>query len=263
MKKEIREKFIEIGKTSGSGDQIEELARVLEMPDNQFDKIYPTFKGKLENLFSSKVFQQEILSTLETFPIEDFEGERRAVVELINEIKEDDTISVNKQDMLISILEQSVLAVYDLYKNPRERIEVKIQKIYEDAQIPTYAHDSDAGADVYAYEDTDIKPHETVLVKTGIKVAIPAGYEIQLRPRSGMSFRTPLRIANAPATIDADFRGEIMVIMWNSGNLTQNIKKGDRIAQMVISPVPMISWKEVNSLDTTERNEGGFGSSGE
>jgi dUTP pyrophosphatase len=149
---------------------------------------------------------------------------------------------------------------FDLAQNPRERIGVKIQLINEDAKLPEYAHDSDAGADIFAVEETVIPPHQTAIIKTGIKVAIPAGYEIQIRPRSGLSFKTPLRIANAPGTIDANYRGEVGVIMTNTGNLTQTIAKHDKIAQMVIAPVPMITWETVDSLDETDRGEGGFGS---
>ena len=132
--------------------------------------------------------------------------------------------------------------------------------IHEDAVIPEYAHVTDAGADIYAIEDMAVKPHTTVLVRTGLKVAIPTGYEIQIRPRSGMSLKTTMRIANTPGTIDAGYRGEVCVIMENTGNLTYNISKGDKVAQMVITPVPMINWIETNELDNADRGEGGFGS---
>jgi dUTP pyrophosphatase len=183
-----------------------------------------------------------------------------AAKELIKELQEDDTLSPQKLDIITTIIDESIIAIYKLLDVPRERINVKIQKIHPDAIIPQYAHKTDAGADVYAVEDTIIKPHTTQIVKTGIKVTIPIGYEIQVRPRSGLSLKTNLRIANAPGTIDSDYRGEIGIIMENNGNLSTTIKKGDKIAQLVISPVPMIEWDEVEELDSTERGEGGFGS---
>jgi dUTP pyrophosphatase len=115
---------------------------------------------------------------------------------------------------------------------------------------------------VFANETVTLNGGDTVIVKTGIKVAIPIGYEIQIRPRSGLSYKTGLRVANAPGTIDSDYRGEVGVIMYNTSDENITIFKGDKIAQMVLSEVPMIKWNEVESLDETERGEGGFGSTG-
>ena len=179
---------------------------------------------------------------------------------MIEEINQDDSLSANKKDILTGILSQSASLISSVVKIPRELVDVKVQKIHEDAVIPEYAHVTDAGADIYAIEDMAVKPHTTVLVRTGLKVAIPTGYEIQIRPRSGMSLKTTMRIANTPGTIDAGYRGEVCVIMENTGNLTYNISKGDKVAQMVITPVPMINWIETNELDNTDRGEGGFGS---
>ena len=139
-------------------------------------------------------------------------------------------------------------------------MKIKLIKYNENLKYANRAHFDDAGADIYAIEDMAVKPHTTVLVRTGLKVAIPTGYEIQIRPRSGMSLKTTMRIANTPGTIDAGYRGEVCVIMENTGNLTYNISKGDKVAQMVIMPVPMINWIETNELDNADRGEGGFGS---
>lgn len=157
-----------------------------------------------------------------------------------------------------------------------------ITKCRDTAVIPSYAREGDAGADVSAAVETVIAPGQTVSVPTGLKVAVPQGYELQVRPRSGISLNTPLRISNSPGTIDPGFRDEVRIIMTNTsavgdgicdevlcvsskGNIegTYKIMPGDRIAQFVLQEVPVIVWEEVSSLDGmgTDRM-GGFGSTG-
>jgi len=146
-----------------------------------------------------------------------------------------------------------------------DKIDVKIKKLHPDAIIPTYGSKYAAGFDFYALEDIIIRPGETDLIKTGIAMAIPEGYEIQVRPRSGMSLKTSFRVANAPGTIDSDYRGECCVIGHNlaDGKLRNiSIKKGDRIAQGVLGKIPQANFQVVEDLDDTERGQGGFGSTG-
>ena len=140
---------------------------------------------------------------------------------------------------------------------------VKVKRLHPDAVIPKYATPGAAGFDLVAVEDVFIAPRETKLVPTGIAVEIPWGYEMQIRPRSGFSLKTPLRIANAPGTVDSDFRGEVKIIATNtSENKGFYIKKGDRIAQGVIAPVMRAIFEEVDELSETDRGLGGFGSTG-
>lgn len=140
---------------------------------------------------------------------------------------------------------------------------VKIKRLHPDAIIPKYATPGSAGFDLVAVEDVIIGTRETKLVRTGLAFEIPEGYEMQIRPRSGLSLKTPLRIANSPGTIDADFRGEVGVIAWNSDrDETIRIQKGDRIAQGVIAPVVRAQFEVVDELSDTERGSGGFGSTG-
>lgn len=243
-------------------ESIPQLFQLIDLPDAKFDQIYPQLQSMAETTFKSEAYQKDVLQNLTVYKASneiDIEAEKATVEELIKEIKEDDTLSANKQTFLISILEAATLSIYDLMQNPRERIEVKI-KVLPGGKIPTYAHPTDAGADVYASEPTNFEPYETKIVHTALQVAIPAGYEIQIRPRSGMSLKTGFRVANAPGTIDADYRGEVGVIMTNISSKPAAIEKGDKIAQMVIAPVPMIKWVETDNLDETERGEGGFGS---
>lgn len=146
----------------------------------------------------------------------------------------------------------------------RKQVDVYIEKCRTQAVLPTYARQGDAGMDIYAAKEAILQPGETSIVSTGLKVAIPEGYEIQIRPRSGMSLKTPLRIANAPGTIDAGFRDEIGIIVHNTSQYeTYTINSGDRIAQMVLQEVPQIKWSPVASVDFIGQNRGGgFGSSG-
>ena len=131
--------------------------------------------------------------------------------------------------------------------------------------LPFYATKGSAGMDVYSNEELELEPLSTTIVKTGLFVKIPEGYEIQVRPRSGLSAKSKLRIANSPGTIDSDYLGEIGIIIDNISDTYHHlIKKGERIAQLVLKKVEQIEWEEVEEFsETTERNTGGFGSTGE
>lgn len=130
--------------------------------------------------------------------------------------------------------------------------------------LPFYATKGSAGMDVYSNEELKLEPLSTIIVKTGLFVKIPEGYEIQVRPRSGLSAKSKLRIANSPGTIDSDYLGEIGIIIDNISDIYHySIKKGERIAQLVLKKVEQIEWEEVEEFsEITERNTGGFGSSG-
>lgn len=131
--------------------------------------------------------------------------------------------------------------------------------------LPVYAKHGDAGMDLRSVDRHVIGVGETVIINTGLRVEIPYGYEIQIRPRSGMGFKTKLRIANAPGTIDHAYRGLIGVIMENIGNDIAYVEVGDRVAQAVLAEVPRLEWVPVDSADeltVTDRGEGGFGSTG-
>lgn len=128
--------------------------------------------------------------------------------------------------------------------------------------LPEYATQGSSGVDLRSSEDYIIKPFERALVATGIKLAIPAGYEVQVRPRSGLALKHGIIIPNAPGTIDSDYRGEVKVILMNLGREDFIIKAGDRIAQLILAPVAKISWKECAELEETARGSGGFGSTG-
>ncbi len=134
----------------------------------------------------------------------------------------------------------------------------------KDLPLPKYMSAGAAGMDLYAnvHEDTMIRMGEIKLIPTGIRIALPEGYEAQIRPRSGLALKNGITLLNTPGTIDSDYRGEIAVIMINCGTNGFLIKRGDRIAQMVINKYERIEWTECDSLDETERGGGGFGHSG-
>lgn len=132
----------------------------------------------------------------------------------------------------------------------------------EGLALPAYATDGAAGMDVLAAEDVTLAPGARHAVATGLAVAIPQGYEIQVRPRSGLALKHGISVPNTPGTIDSDYRGELKVILINHGSDSFAIARGDRIAQLVLAPVTQAAWLEVAELDETARGEGGFGSTG-
>lgn len=136
----------------------------------------------------------------------------------------------------------------------------------EGLPLPTYATEGAAGMDLCAAlpaeEPVTLSPGERALISTGLRIAIPPGYEGQIRPRSGLAAKYGIGLVNAPGTLDADYRGVVHVIMINWSNLPYTVRRGDRIAQLVIAPVTHCLPVEVESLDETPRGEGGFGSTG-
>jgi dUTP pyrophosphatase len=144
--------------------------------------------------------------------------------------------------------------------------EIKITRLAHgaDLALPSYESAQAAGMDLRAAvgETLELGPGKRALVPTGIAIALPAGFEAQIRPRSGLALKHGITCLNTPGTIDADYRGEVGVILINHGEETFEISRGERIAQMVIAPVTQGVWQEVDNLDETGRGAGGFGSSG-
>jgi dUTP pyrophosphatase len=150
--------------------------------------------------------------------------------------------------------------------HPSVTIEVRIRRLphAEGLPLPAYATDGAAGADLRAAVESEmiLGPGDRTVVPTGLVVEIPAGYEGQVRPRSGLAIKAGLTIVNAPGTIDSDYRGELKVLMINLGSETVSIGRGDRIAQLLIAPVTRASFVESEALSVSERGDGGFGSTG-
>jgi len=146
------------------------------------------------------------------------------------------------------------------------RVRVAIWRVPEarDLPLPSYGTSGSAGVDLYAAvsEPVVLQPGERRLIPTGIHIALPPGYEAQVRPRSGLALRYGIGMVNSPGTIDSDYRGEISVILINWGSEPFTIHRGDRIAQLVVAPVARIEWDEREQLPESERGSGGFGHTG-
>ena len=141
-------------------------------------------------------------------------------------------------------------------------MKLKIKKLNKNAVIPAYQTKEAAGLDLHSIEDVILKPGERKLIGTGLAFEIEYGYEVQIRPRSGLAYKHGITVLNTPGTIDSDYRGEIKVLLINHGGETFEVKKGERIAQAVIAPVIQAEIAEVEELKDTDRGAGGFGSTG-
>ena len=139
---------------------------------------------------------------------------------------------------------------------------MRVKKLNENATIPAYQSDGASGFDLHASQSAEIKAGGVCVVKTGLAFEIPRGFEIQVRPRSGLAFKNGISVLNTPGTIDSDYRGEVMVILFNFGKEDFKINKGDRIAQAVLSQIFVADFSVSDELGGTERGEKGFGSTG-
>ncbi|MFA6433854.1 MAG: dUTP diphosphatase [Elusimicrobiales bacterium] len=143
------------------------------------------------------------------------------------------------------------------------KLEIAVQKLDGGVKTPGYAHDGDAGVDLYSTIDHTLNPGERVLIPTGLKMAIPRGYEGQVRPKSGLALKHGLTVLNTPGTVDAPYRGEVGVILINlDPKNPYEIKKGEKVAQMVFNRIEYAVFTETAELTATTRGEGGYGSTG-
>lgn len=143
-------------------------------------------------------------------------------------------------------------------------VEIKVLAHGKDLPLPHYQTDESAGMDLYAAHEgvVSLAPGARMLIPTGLSIALPSGYEAQVRPRSGLALKQGVTVLNSPGTIDADYRGEVGVILINHGEAAVEIRRGDRIAQLLFAPVVRGQWQVVEDLGQTARGAGGFGSTG-
>ena len=274
-----------------SADLTSSIMVLLQAPDDQFDIMAPgvleAFKQSVNNP-NDKIILVQALNAM-GYTIDDMTENLDGIYEGFDQLN----LSVNKKDFLKQIIATIVNAVVETDGIAKRYISVPIELCHENAIIPQYAHVTDSGVDVYALDDITIKPGETVLVPTGIKVALPPGYELQVRPKSGRTLKTKLRVANTPGTIDSGYRDEIKVIIENVEPPIKDIQympvrnietglvdhleitsieygsdffigKGEKFCQLVLSEVPKIAFyrvENISDVDDMDRG-GGFGSTG-
>jgi dUTP pyrophosphatase len=261
----------------------DELGTLLALPDKDFAILAPVFLGELERSLRNVNDQMILVQSMNIvgLKVEQVQEQYEAIYEEIDN-QMGDILSTQKRDLLKRMLGITYNALSEAEGVSKKTILIPIEYCREDAKMPTYAHLSDAGMDIYATEDITIAPGETVLVPTGLKCALPLGYELQVRPKSGRCLKTKLRVANTPGTIDAGYRDEIGVIIDNiepfikSAEIDENgrlynvefgssytIGKGEKFAQLVLCEVPKAVFYEVESVaGIGEDRQGGFGSTG-
>jgi dUTP pyrophosphatase len=213
--------------------------------------IIPMNKAILGQSTSNEDFENllNMMGLIGGFDPETFEQEKQAIL----------NSGIGYEDFL-SIVGENFADKF----GPREMVDVQIQKLTDSAKIPTYAHTTDACADLYADEAVIIEPNETKLISTGIALAIPMGYVVHIYPRSSIGAKTPLRLSNSVGVLDSGYRDEIKTIYTNTGSEPFSIEKGDRIAQMSIDVAPMARFEVVEDVkEIGEDRGGGIGSTGE
>ena len=293
------EKTLEDLLLEGNEDNIiiKQFATLLSMDDETFKLLAPGILQSFQQTINNPNDRISLVQSLNASG-----GKAEDLLEgftiMIDEIDKTEDISQEKKDFLKEILATVINAIQETEGIAKRIIQIPIELCHPDAKIPQYAHIDDSGLDLYALDDYTIAPGETKLIPTGIKVALPPGYELQVRPKSGRSLKTKLRIANTPGTIDAGYRDEIGVIIENvdppiraihpreqivtdrenkstiveqlpitSGDIefgqSYTIGKGEKFAQLVLSEVPKAAFFRVDSVNEIGDNRnGGFGSTG-
>ena len=262
----------------------DELGAMLALPEEQFAVLAPVFLAELEKGMHNINDQMVMVQSMNMLGMK-AENVREQYEQIYNEIDQQmgDVLSRQKRNFLKQMLGITYNALAEAEGVAKKTILIPLEYCCDGAKMPTYAHLTDSGMDVFALEDITIAPGETKLIPTGLKVAIPAGYELQVRPKSGRCLKTKLRIANTPGTIDAGYRDEIGIIVDNiepfiksaqmdeTGKLynvefgsSYTIGAGEKFAQLVLCEVPKAAFYQVESVAAIENDgrAGGFGSSG-
>lgn len=243
-------------------EEIKQVFKTIQdLPDESIELILP----QIEDEFKKMIDEQDLVNKTKTEFLQ--EGYTIADIKSIKQSYDDIANDYFKLVSPTSPKGRYISALVGVYKGILDKIvkegfsrtiNIKVVKDTEDAILPTYAHFGDAGADLYANEEIDIQPNEVKIISTGLRVEIPDGYEMQVRPRSGMTTKTP--IIGQFGTVDSGYRGPLGVMLYNHGDIPYRVQKGDRIAQAVIAPTYHGNFLVSESLSETERGEGGFGS---
>lgn len=270
-------------------EYVKAFSSLMSLDDEQFMVVAA---GVLENFYSAFKDPQIQLGIAQNLSIqgvaaEDMMDELASIAENLQKSL-DGKISQIKIDFFKSILGIVANALGENERIARRVISVPIQRLFDEVKLPEYAHTTDSGLDVFALDDYTIDPGEIKIIPTGLRVALPKGYEIQVRAKSGLSARTHMRVANGIGTVDEGFHDEIGIILENNEPTIKDITydfddethrpiitsilhgspvyitKGQKIAQLVLAEIPKISWQEVNDITLygAEDRQGGFGSTG-
>jgi dUTP pyrophosphatase len=257
---------------------------MLALPEEYFAVLAPVFLDELERGLKNINDQMILIQSMNVagLTVENVREQYEAIYSEID-AQMGDILTRQKRDFLKRMISITYNALAEAEGVAKKTLLIPLEYCNENAKMPAYAHTTDSGMDVYALEDITIAPGETKLIPTGLKVAIPAGYELQVRPKSGRCLKTKLRVANTPGTIDAGYRDEIGIIIDNiepfikSAQMDENgrlynvefgssytIGAGEKFAQLVLCEIPKAAFYEVESVAKIENDgrAGGFGSSG-
>ena len=247
---------------------VQAISTITEMDDATLEQALPAIKEQVEINYSNELKEQainQLIQNLEDQRLNREEAKRAldSALEVLNELVKIDELKPNQQaaakvmlSPLVNTFEEA-LARYHLYN-----IDLPL-KLEKGAQAPTYAHDTDAAADLYALEDTVLKgPSLGNKIRTGVSIQLPEGWLAMIIPRSSIGAKTPLRLSNSVGLIDSGYRGELGVLYDNIDVNDVTIHKGDRIAQLLVMPSYRFQPKVVDILEDSDRGEGGFGSTG-
>ena len=268
-------------------DAIDTFAQILALPDEEFRTFSQLFLDTLEKELTDpkNISTMQIIFKNSGIDVENFVDSANDLCESLKE-KYGKDLGEDRIDFLVKMVILFKNAVRANGNLGKKIVTIQVEKCSEDTKIPTYARVGDAGMDIYSTEEITLAPGEKKLIGTGIKVAIPEGYEIEVVPKSGIALRTGLKVSNSPGTIDSGYRDEIKVIVENSDpsikdieytfddnrnpviksilhGKSYTIEKGQKIAQIILKEVPMINFQEVKNISEISGDRGGgFGSTG-
>ena len=233
------------------------------------DEVMKNILDSVEQQFSSELVQQsinQIVNNMEDQGLNKSEAQAaiKALSDTMKEMVYSEVSYTGNKKLLVDTVMNMMFGIFDAAaeKYHSYAIELPIQ-LEEGAQVPTYAHDSDAAADMYAMEDVEVPAHSKgVPVKTGVHIQLPEGWVAFVLPRSSIGAKTPLRLSNSAGVIDSGYRGEVRALYDNISDEPYQIHKGDRITQMLVMPSYRFKAKVVDSLEDSDRGEAGFGSTG-
>ena len=249
---------------------IDSIKSLTEIDDATLtDEMMKTILDGVEQQFSSELVQQsinQIVNNMEDQGLNKSEAQAaiKALSDTMKEMIYSEVSYTGNKKLLVDTIMNKMFGIFNAAaeKYHSYAIELPIQ-LEDGAQVPTYAHDSDAAADMYAMEDTTISAHSTgTPVKTGVHIQLPEGWVAFVLPRSSIGAKTPLRLSNSTGVIDSGYRGEVRALYDNIGDEPYQIHKGDRIAQMLVMPSYRFKANVVDSLEDSDRGEAGFGSTG-